>query len=147
MHTNSHSDNEQKGGYKIPAVLDTQPLIQHQVQVVKKIPQPVVEKKNNNPKKIPQLPPIPLDQQTGQIQQLIADKNKSRSRSRSRSTNRSSNRSSNRSNNKDGKSKKSKSRSTRKPKYQNEHRQFIAKLYSKNNINQKTLFKLLEQLQ
>lgn len=146
MQNNSQNINQdQNGGYKIPAVPQTQPAIQP--QPVKKVPQPVAEKQNNNnPKKIPQLPQMP-QQQPGQ-QVVNAPKNKSRSRSRSSSRSSSSkSRSSNRSSNKDGKSKKSKLRSTRKPKYQNEHHHIIAKLFGKNNVNQKALFDLLEKLQ
>lgn len=154
---NENSSDMQNGGFKIPA-LQPAPKPQPQLaQLINKIPQQVVAKQNINPKKIPQPPPLP---QPAQIQQPIVNvnapkNNRSRSRSssrssssgKSRSSNRSGNRSSNRSSNKDSKSNKSKLRSTRKPKHQNGNQHIIAKLFGKNNVNQKALHELIKMLQ
>jgi hypothetical protein len=157
---NENSSDMQNGGFKIPA-LQPAPKPQPQLaQLINKIPQQVVAKQNINPKKIPQPPPLP---QPAQIQQPIVNVNapknnrsrssssrSSRSRSRSSSSSgksRSSNRSGNRSGNKDSKSNKSKLRSTRKPKHQNGNQHIIAKLFGKNNVNQKALHELIKMLQ
>lgn len=147
MPNNSQNDIDQNGGYKILNIPQPQP--EQLAQPIKKNPQQVIAKRNNNLKKMPQPPAQP---QPAQIQQPIVNtpknnRSKSKSRSSSRGSSKSSNRSSSRSSNKDSKSTKSNSRSTRKPKYQNGNQHIIAKLFGKNNVNQKALHELIKMLQ
>ena len=153
MPNNSQNDIDQNGGYKILNIPQPQP--EQLAQPIKKNPQQVIAKRNNNLKKMPQPPAqLPAQPQPAQIQQPIVNapknnrsKSKSRSRSSSRGSSKSSNRSSSKSSNKDSKSTKSNSRSTRKPKYQNGNQHIIAKLFGKNNVNQKALHELIKMLQ